>query len=105
MAKQGDDRLDRLRAKRQGRQPSGAANWGDANPAAVVNAIAWTAANGGALRFGYTRDGGAYAIGIYMSDQANTEYVRPNEDIDRYLSDLAEDMEFLYRQEAKPKKD
>jgi hypothetical protein len=40
---------------------------------------------------GYTRDGGAFAIGILDGDEKHTEYVRPSEDIDLYLRDLAED--------------
>lgn len=82
----------RARASRREGFSRGAANWGDVNGDAVTNAIAWTGACGGALRFGYTRDGGAYAIGIYLDGDSETEYVRPDEDIDQWLIDLADDM-------------
>jgi hypothetical protein len=41
-----------------------------------------------ALRFGYSRDGGAYAIGVYAGLDYFTDYVRPGESIDDYLRDL-----------------
>ena len=45
---------------------------------------------GGALRFGTTRDGGAWSIGVYGDGEAPyTEYVRPGEDFDQYLMNLA----------------
>lgn len=86
----------KTRAARREGFKRGAANWGDVNAENLTNAVAWTAANGGALRLGYTRDGGAYAIGIYMDGESETEYVRPDEDIDQWLIDLAEDMKATY---------
>ena len=35
----------------------------------------------GALRIGFTRDGGALALGIYLGDDYATEYIRPDEDL------------------------
>jgi hypothetical protein len=44
---------------------------------------------GGALRLGYTADGGAYAIGVYGDGpEAYTEYIRPSENLDKVLSEL-----------------
>lgn len=45
---------------------------------------------GGALRIGYTRDGGALAIGCYLGDDYATEYIRPSEDMDAALLEIAE---------------
>lgn len=42
----------------------------------------------GAVRFGYTSDGGAYAIGIYGDGEPYTEYVRPGEDMDKTLHEM-----------------
>lgn len=50
--------------------------------------IAEMARHGGALRVGYTRDGGAYALGCYMGDDYATEYVRPNEDFEASLDEI-----------------
>lgn len=45
---------------------------------------------GGALRFGYSRDGGAYAVGIYGDGEPYTEFVRPGEDMDSFLEEVCE---------------
>lgn len=89
------------RSKRHSDRPSGSANWGDVSAECLSDAIAWTAALGGALRFGYTRDGGAYAIGIYLDGEAETEYVRPDENIDQWLRDLADDMKATYNTQSR----
>lgn len=87
-----DKRLDQIRNKRQNRAEPGIADWGQANPKLLQDAIAVAGASGGALRFGYTRDGGAFAIGIYLGNDHYTEYVRPDEDIDYYLKGLIADL-------------
>ncbi len=66
------------------------ADWAGANPQLLVDVVEIVAVRGGALRFGYTTDGGAYSIGIYGDGKPYTEYVRPAEDIDKYLEDLRE---------------
>lgn len=82
--------LNRLeRRKRRG--TSEVADWRNADPVIVVAAIRAVAAVGGALRFGYTRDFGAFAIGIYDGEEATTEYIRPSENVDFFLQGLAED--------------
>jgi len=66
------------------------ADWTSAESQLVVAAIAAISLAGGAIRFGYTRDGGAYAIGILGDGEPYTEYVRPSEDINAYLAALVE---------------
>ena len=80
---------ERRRSKRV--VSGGVANWGAVNAELLVHTLAIVAHTGGALRLGYTRDGGAYAIGVYGDGEPYTEYVRPSEDIDRYLAELAVD--------------
>ena len=92
MAKKEEGRLDSIRAKRQKRMSGEVADWQGVNADVLLHAIAIVAYRGGALRFGYTRDGGAYAIGIYLGGDHFTEYVRPSEDIDGYLANLAADL-------------
>lgn len=92
MTQKKQSNLEALRRKRQEKLNHEIADWQTANPEIVLHAIAVVAFNGGALRFGYTRDGGAYAIGIYLGGESFTEYVRPHEDIDSYLSALASDV-------------
>lgn len=83
--------LDKIREKRANRNQGGIADWSDADPALLLEAVALMAYRGGAIRFGYSRDGGAFAIGIYLSDDKFTEYVRPSEDINAYLRSIVED--------------
>lgn len=52
--------------------------------------VAEMAENGGAVRIGLTRDGGALALGLYMGDDYATEYIRPNEDTTAALHDIAD---------------
>lgn len=48
------------------------------------------ALQGGAVRLGATRDGGAIALGIYKGDDYATEYIRPNEDVHEALLEISE---------------
>lgn len=64
---------------------SAIAEWSNADPDKLVRAITATALAGGALRFGYTRDGGAYSLGVYGDGDPYTIYVKPTEDIDAVL--------------------
>lgn len=44
---------------------------------------------GGAIRLGLTRDGGALAVGIYgLGSEPSTEYIRPTDDIGQFWRDL-----------------
>lgn len=83
--------VDKIRERRQQRASGEIADWATADAALVLETIANVSSAGGAIRFGYTRDGGAYAIGIYGSGEPFTEYVRPSEDINYYLQGLIED--------------
>lgn len=77
----------RPRRRRQSRET---ADYAAANAELLQRAIASVALQGGALRLGYTSDGGAYAIGVYGDGDPYTDYVKPSENIDDYLADLAE---------------
>ena len=66
------------------------ADWSTANPMVVSGLITAVASRGGAVRFGYTRDGGAYAVGFYYGTENVTKYCRPNEDLTAFLNDWAD---------------
>ena len=85
-----DERARRRRANASSRGP---ADWAYCDAGVLLKAIAAVAASGGALRLGYTRDLGAYSIGIYGDGAPFTEYVRPDEDITQYMRGVAEDYE------------
>lgn len=57
---------------------------------AMAALIAEMAESGGAIRVGLTRDKGALALGMYQGDDYTTEYIRPNEDIEQALYDIAD---------------
>lgn len=64
------------------------ADWLNADAELLRNVVAAVAYTGGAIRFGYTSDGGAYSIGLYGDGQPYTVYVRPSEDINQALREL-----------------
>lgn len=66
------------------------ADWAKADANLVLRAITSAALQHGALRFGYTSDGGAYSIGIYGDGDPYTEYVRPSENLDEILMAIIE---------------
>lgn len=66
-----------------------AADWSQVDETLIRDAIVAASMAGGAIRFGLTSDGGAYAIGVYGDgDKPYTEYVRPNDDIEGTLREL-----------------
>lgn len=75
----------RSRAKESRGRRAGAAgtvDWGKFDWACTIALTEALVAVGGALRLGATRDGGAWALGIYQGDDYATEYVRPAEDFE-----------------------
>jgi len=68
------------------KQMGGIADWQTADPGLVLSVIERAAITGGAVRFGYSRDGGAYAIGIYGDGDPYTEYCKPSEDLNEFLT-------------------
>ena len=72
------------------RNRGGVADWESVDAKKLMGAIASAANTGGALRFGYTRDGGAYSIGIYGDGEPYTVYVSPRDDVDIILEDIRE---------------
>lgn len=76
---------------------SGEADWMTIDPTLLMRAIDAASAQGGALRFGYTRDGGAYAIGIYGDGDPYTVYCRPSEDLGALLGSITAGFEDMGR--------
>lgn len=72
-------------------------DWESADEKILKRCICAAGAAGGAIRFGYTRDGGAYSIGVYVGDDRETYYGRPYDDIDSLLTQIAEGLEELPR--------
>lgn len=74
--------------KRNGRA---VADWAVANPALLLSLVCAVGMEGGAVRFGYTRDGGAYSIGLYLGSDSKTYYCNESEGIDEQLTELIEE--------------
>lgn len=71
-------------------QNGGGADYSGCDARRVLAAVGAICKAGGAVRFGYTRDGGAYAVGVYGDgDKPYTDYLRPGESLEDYLDDLA----------------
>ena len=79
------------KTRNKNRGDAGITDWRSCDAAILQRAIEAITSNGYAVRLGYTRDGGAYAIGILGDGDPFTEYVRPTEDLDAYLKTLIED--------------
>jgi hypothetical protein len=78
-------------SRRRHRGAVDAADWKEASSEKISRAIVAVTQHGYAIRFGYTKDGGAFAIGILGDGEPFTEFIRPNEDIDLYLDGLCAD--------------
>lgn len=72
------------RAAQQGAADYTAASW-----VSLAALVISTARLSGAVRLGVTRDGGAYAIGMYLDDDYATEYIKPGEDFDAAIEEIA----------------
>jgi hypothetical protein len=66
------------------------ADWNNADPGMVLGLVCVVGKQGGAVRFGYTRDGGAYSIGIYLGENSKTYYCNEAEGINEQLKELRE---------------
>lgn len=72
------------------RKGDGVADWQNADPNLVLRLVCRVAVQGGAVRYGYTRDGGAYSIGIYLGSDSKTYYCNEKEGIDEEIRQLLE---------------
>lgn len=84
-------RAEERRRRRENRGTVDGADWADADVGKLSHAIRSVTQHGYAIRFGYTRDGGAFAIGILGDGEPFTKFVRPTEGIDEYLDTLISD--------------
>jgi len=96
-----DEQLERQDAKRNGKVArknlpqglkgaSGVADWMNADPTLMLELVNVVANEHGAVRYGYTRDGGAYSIGIYLGGESKTYYCNEAEGINESIRELIE---------------
>lgn len=79
---------NRTSSRRNRRRQGQPADWASVPADAIRSAVVAASATGGALRFGYTSDGGAYAVGIYGDGDPYTEFYTPSEDMEAALLDI-----------------
>jgi hypothetical protein len=82
-----------LANRRRARGTGEIADWGGADGDALRSAVANVTKHGYALLIGYTRERGAYTVRVIGLEGVDAEYIRPTEDIDLYLTGLAQDFE------------
>ena len=66
------------------------ADWTSVDANVIQRVVSAFSAAGGAVRFGYSRDGGAYSLGVYLEDDHETLYFKPYEDVSVKLTELVE---------------
>lgn len=65
------------------------ADWSGVSPADIANLVCCLTKDNRAVRFGYSRDQGAYAIGIYGDgDTPYTVYCGVNDDVDEWIKSI-----------------
>lgn len=80
------------RANRRAHRHTGVvADWGTADPDKLHRAVTNVTKHGFAILLGYTRDGGSLTVRVYGDGESTPEYIRGSEDVDLYLTGLAED--------------
>jgi hypothetical protein len=84
------NKREQAREARSRRAASSAgADWEQFDWLSMIALIKALTAQDGAVRVGKTRDGGAWAFGIYSGDDYATEYVRPAEDFAAAVEEIA----------------
>jgi len=61
-------------------------DWGDADPVLIAGVVVSVTRQGGLASFGYTRDGGAGTLTVFLDNERSTEYFKPTEDCDQKLA-------------------
>jgi hypothetical protein len=82
-------RLASLRGRLALRQDNGSqADYNTATPGWIAAAIIAVTKQGGAIQFGYSRDGGVYTIVILLDGEIEKNYVKQSEGIDAFLEGI-----------------
>lgn len=91
MARNAAEERERRTWRKDHRKRGSVADWASVDAQNFLRQLARVTARGMAIRCGYTRDGGAFAIGIYGDgDEAYTEIVGPSDDPAMLLAELAD---------------
>lgn len=72
-----------------------APSWRDVTPGVLIDTIQTVALAGGAIRLGYTRDGGAISIGVYGDGDPYTVYVSPRDSLEDTLRSVRDGFDII----------
>jgi len=86
--RQANKREKSKQARGRRAQSAGSVNWAEFGWGDVIAATETLCGAGGALRIGTTRDGGAWALGVYLGTDYATEYIRPTEDFSEAVREI-----------------
>lgn len=70
-------------------------DWGTVEPGDIYRLVELVTSRGGAIRFGYSRDGNAGSIGVYYGEDRDTVYIRPSEGFDAATKPIVDTFEAL----------
>lgn len=94
MSANGDKKIEERDGKRKFQQRQyHSADYATVDRDKLIRALCSVSLAGGALRFGYSRDGNIYAIGVLGDGDAYTLWATSTEELDITLEDLAEHFE------------
>lgn len=77
--------------RKHGNRSNPLVEWTSISTGVIRDAITAISHAGGAIRFGLTRDGGAYAIGVYGEGDPYTEYFHDPTECEDFLREISED--------------
>jgi len=102
MSAMGDKKLDKKRPHKSFQQKVvRTADYVQVDAERLRSAIAAAAGAGGALRFGYSRDGGVYAVGVLGDGDPYTLWCKDADELDITLESLREHFDDMARPSAK----
>lgn len=76
-------------------QHNGPVSFRNVTPGVLIDTLQTVALAGGALRLGFTRDGGAFAFGIYGDGDSYTVYCPPSENVDDFLRSIRDGFDVI----------
>lgn len=91
--KSGAGKEKKTQGKRKRRPVDTEADWSAQDAGVLRDIISNVTSDDGAVRFGYSRDGGAYSVGIYGDGKPFTEYCGVSEDVAAWLEGIKLDYE------------
>ncbi len=65
-------------------------DWGEADTVLIAGVVVSVTRLGGLASFGYTRDGGAATLTLFLDGDRTTVYIKPSEDLDARLAQVVD---------------